>query len=762
MTTSSIAPYFYSIVLDILHDTWFKGSCVINLVKKSNDSIIALHSRNLKYMNISINNGSNEMIGIQQLENDVIEFHFKTPFSGDTCLKIDYQGPITKSLYGIVKKTTAIYSHFEPSYARSVFPCIDEPNVKARFQLSLIVPNSIGYTTVLSNTTLVKKTIIIDTTAYTFSQTPVMSTYLLAFYIGNTNVQSIKTKNNIRLSLYYNNVDQDLINKLLIKAARCIEYISDLLGLPYVLDKLDIVTVPDFEPKAMENWGLILIKHSLFKNMEGLSNALYVICHEICHQWFGNLVTAKTWNDIWLNEGLTTWLSWHVISVMVEDKSLETRILTNEIFVAMRLDSLTMRPVVTDGIDVFDSITYAKGASVMKMIETMIGLDKLIIVLKGYLIKFCYSNATTYDLLECFSQSGFKHISLVLHKWLTTTRHPYLSIESIDNRINITQHPVCFVPECHFNTWQFPVSTEIMTDKKMFLKKKYIISDMNFYRIFYDDKSLNSLFNDSINANTILRLLNDAIAFWIIGICNEDYLIKIIKGSYFQLDNPDVLNYVCSIVSYLRKIFNEKHCYEKVKKAIIPLINSLPQNNKTKAILLTLDDKQTIKDIITEYNETKKFFTSAIIFHPHRQKMYERLISVIKKTMRINEYIIILARTDNYNFYIDMLCLFFNPKANDDIRYRLLENASKNALFGRTYWSFIKINWTQISDLVEDNFFGLSSIVDTLQNIVDKDGSIRHDIIDFFQTKNISSYKNSFDHTIRTMEVNTHFYLSNK
>lgn len=335
---------------------------------------------------------------------DRISLNFEKYISpGTGHLSISFTGIINKKLngfYRIKSKTNdgmekhGAVTHFEATGAREAFVCFDNPDMKSTFDLVLIVPKGLTY---LSNMP-VNYTKEIDNEGIAimeiaFQRTAKMSTYLVAYAVGSfdsVNGMSKDGKTMVKMNtpLHRSNDGRFGLNV----SINSLNFFSNYFKIPYSLPKLDLLTVPNFDAGAMENWGLIIAKESALltaSNSNSFSQRQYVatiICHEIAHQWFGDLVTAQWWSQIWLHEGFATIMS----SICVDNLFPEFEKLKN--FVS----EYQIQPMFLDGLqnshsievtienpseinEIFDDISYAKGGCILRMLRNWIGDEVTII-----------------------------------------------------------------------------------------------------------------------------------------------------------------------------------------------------------------------------------------------------------------------------------------------------------------------------------------------------------------------------------------------
>src|SRR5690606_38031872 len=228
-------------------------------------------------------------------------------------------------------------------HAREVFPCIDEPEAKATFDLKITAPKD---EVVLANTPIKNTQTKGNSQIVSFETTPVMSSYLLAFVIGNLKYKQAKTKNGTVVRAFATPDKVDQVDFSLDVAVKCLEFYNEYFAIPYPLEKCDMVALPDFASGAMENWGCITYREQcMLVDQENTSLPVkeyvaMVVCHELAHQWFGNLVTMRWWTDLWLNEGFASWIEYLAVDHIFPQWNMWTQYIADEQQVALKLDAL--------------------------------------------------------------------------------------------------------------------------------------------------------------------------------------------------------------------------------------------------------------------------------------------------------------------------------------------------------------------------------------------------------------------------------------
>lgn len=375
---------------------------------------------------------------------------------------VSFTGQLNDNLCGFYRTKYIVGSDNEPRYAgttqfeshdaRRAFLCADEPGSKATFSLTLNVPNDL---TALSNTPVSHtQTCVWDKSMKTvrFEPTPVMSSYLVAWYVGELeHVETTCTMPNsnaaVRIRTYTTPGKKEQAKYANDFAAKTLVFFSEYFDIDYPLAKLDQIAVPDFAAGAMENWGLVTYREtfvlcddfstSQFQKMQIAST----IAHELAHQWFGNLVTPLWWNDLWLKEGFATYVGWLAVNEFHPEWLCWEYFVAERYQRALALDELESSHPINNDVkrvsqidEIFDAISYLKGASMLRMLAEWLGEENFKIGLRSYLKQFKYQNAVTEDLWEHLSKASNKDVSDVMNGWINQKGYPIVTVSK--NRYN--------------------------------------------------------------------------------------------------------------------------------------------------------------------------------------------------------------------------------------------------------------------------------------------------------------------------------------
>jgi len=500
----------------------FNGIESISVDCKKITNLITMHCAELKITSCQVTSKGNIIKSSVKTNEKKEELEIKLfkKVNGEITIDLKFQGILNDRLLGFYRsqytqngKTKYLATtQFEAADARRAFPCWDEPEAKATFDISIIADNKF---TAISNMPIKSKKKIGSKTIYNFSKTPVVSTYLLYLgvgefeyligKVGKIQIRVITTKGNKSKGQF----SLDLGEKLLVSYEK-------YFGIKYPLPKLDLIAVPDFAAGAMENWGAITFRETILLYDPKISSTrtkqfiAEVISHEIAHMWFGNLVTMKWWNDLWLNESFATFMATKFVDKFYPEWNLWDQFIEDAMNSAMGLDALkTTHPIdvtVNSPVEIreiFDVISYDKGGCVLRMLENYVGETNFRAGLKKYLSSFKYGNAQGQDLWDAIGKASKMPVSDMVNSWLKQPGFPQVEITQNDNSLLLKQSRFLMesTPKTQKGLWHIPITYGLGKETKTILltKKSTTVKTpagpgfvanlgrTGFYRVKYDD-----------------------------------------------------------------------------------------------------------------------------------------------------------------------------------------------------------------------------------------------------------------------------------
>ncbi|MGX6428675.1 M1 family metallopeptidase [Levilactobacillus yonginensis] len=536
-------PSHYDIFIDINRATkQIKGTSTITGDAKTQS--IAIHQ---KYMTISAVKADGVAVPFKTDDaNEAIRIDLSK--TGDTTLAIDYSAPLTDSMMGIYpsyyevngEKKQIIGTQFETTAARQAFPSVDEPEAKATFDLAIKFDEHAGET-IISNMPEVKT----ENGVHYFDTTVRMSTYLIAFAFGELQSKLTTTKSGVKVGVFATKAHQaNELDFALDIAKRSIEFYEDFYQTPYPLPHSWQLALPDFSAGAMENWGLVTYREAYLvldpdnTALDMKQRVATVIAHELAHQWFGDLVTMKWWDDLWLNESFANMMEYVAIDAIQPDWHIWEAFQTGEAPMALQRDA-------TDGVQsvhvqvedpaeidaIFDSaIVYAKGARMLVMVRALIGDDALRKGLKAYFDAHKFGNAKGADLWSALGQASGMDVGAIMNSWLEQPGYPVVSASVVAGKLTLTQEQF-FIGDGKDagRQWQIPLNSnyeaapELLTDKVVTLGDydalrsasgepfRLNVGNNSHFIVKYDDTLLQDILANFTELNAIaqLQLLQD-------------------------------------------------------------------------------------------------------------------------------------------------------------------------------------------------------------------------------------------------------------
>ncbi|MFP3164387.1 MAG: M1 family metallopeptidase [Acidianus sp.] len=555
---------------DVFIEFNFKGLQYhgIEKIKLSTEDKVVLDAEGVKVTRVRINGKSVDFLSDEK--NVTIS---TGNFSG--IIEVEFEGKVRDDLVGMYiapyDNSYIFTTQFESSHARKFIPCVDNPSYKAEFKFTVKVDKDLD---VISNMPPQKIYYEGDKKIIEFLKTPKMSTYLIYMGVG-------------KFEEYYDYSSQPIvivatvpgkISKAKIPAdfaRKFIKFYEDYYGIKYQLPKAHFIAIPEFAFGAMENWGAITFRETALladenSSVRQLRRVAEVIAHELAHQWFGDLVTLKWWNDLWLNESFATFMSYKAVNWLHPDWDYWGEFLYSETAGAMEKDSLHITHPIEVEVkkpeeieQLFDDISYGKGASILRMIESYMGEEEFRKGISNYLNKFSFSNAEGKDLWNSLEEASGKPISKIMPSWIVQEGYPLITVKVKDNIIKFEQRRFMLDGSTDDKIYMVPLTLEVNGNKKISLlldskEKEYNVGEKvnsikvnlnraGFYRVYYDDLRILG----SMNHLEKFGLINDYFNFLLAGIIPFEEYEKIVQS----MMNEESYLPVLELASQLFKLY---------------------------------------------------------------------------------------------------------------------------------------------------------------------------------------------------------------
>jgi len=557
------------------------------------DKTITVHAKELTIETATVD-GHATMFAMG--DNDELTLTRDDLVHGEHIVVIGFSGTISDQMHGLYPcyfehdgiKKELLATQFESHHAREVFPCIDEPEAKATFDVTLSTEKNIA---VLGNMPVKVQREEADVLVTQFETSPRMSSYLLAFVVGEMHKKTATTAGGVEINVWSTPAqDAAGMDFALDIAVRATEFYNDYYGIDYPLPKCDHVALPDFSSGAMENWGLITYRESTLlahPNDTSVSAKRYiamVVCHELSHQWFGNLVTMKWWNNLWLNESFANLMEYIAIDALHPEWNIWLDFSSQESIMSLRRDALKGVQAVQvevhhpDEIStLFDgAIVYAKGSRLLRMLQHHIGHEAFQAGLKTYFKKHAYQNTEGEDLWRELSQSSGQDISAFMNPWIMQSGFPVLHV----NEDSLSQEQF-FVgeKEASEKLWPIPlvpsatIDESILSDKQLSMtipgSIRFNVGDSAHFLTHYSHDHLARILKDLSGSEPIdrLQLLHEQTMLARGGIINSTELIAML-ATYKNEDIEAVWDIIGISIGELKKFVEHDTASEQALRGL--------------------------------------------------------------------------------------------------------------------------------------------------------------------------------------------------
>lgn len=452
----SVTPKRYDLRLEVRTlgvDDSFDGSLKAELDLLTPMRTVELHAKCLQVRSASVQLPSGEKVlmteAVVQDASETVLLTFPSTLSGRILLECYFSGSIRGPLNGLYHcdfgGIAGASTHFEPVYARYVFPCIDEPAAKAHFKISIAAPSVL---TVVSNMPEESSRCISEgVTEHVFAETPRMSSYLLGFAIGDFSVLRLESKSPVPMALYAQRGQEKMGQFAFEIAAYCLDFFEKFFEQKFPLPKLDLVVPPAFPIGGMENWGIITLSNRALiddtASLQKRQRIASLVAHEVSHMWFGDLVTPSWWDDLWLKEGFASWVNllpldakypeWRVwdswiLSLLYGGSSKGGALEVDQYQNSHPIEVSVNHP--SEVQEIFDDLSYNKGSAVVNMLYHSLGHDTFRKGLSDWLEKCKNSNSTTKELWACLAAASGQPVAEMMASWTQQMGFPVLEVNS--------------------------------------------------------------------------------------------------------------------------------------------------------------------------------------------------------------------------------------------------------------------------------------------------------------------------------------------
>lgn len=754
----TFTPNHYNLTIDLTRaeEKEFSGTVIIS--GDSTSESISLHSKGLTIQSATIDN---QPAGVSFGEFDELRLSQPNLENGNHTIHINFSGNITDAMHGLYPcyfthdgvKKQLFATQFESHHAREVFPCVDEPAAKAEYDLTLITRPGI---TVLGNMPVKFQKENGDSLTTTFEKTPRMSSYLLAFVIGELHKKTARTKSGVEVNVWATPAqNENTLDFALDIATRSIDFYDEYFGVKYPLPKSDHVALPDFSSGAMENWGLITYRESCLladPELTPESSRRFiatVIAHELSHQWFGNLVTMNWWNDLWLNESFANMMEYVAIDALHPEWRMWEDFATNEVTAALRRDSLDGVQSVQADVNhpdeistLFDpAIVYAKGGRLLVMVRKLIGEEAFRAGLKSYFEKFAYKNTVGNDLWQELESASGQPIVNLMNAWISQPGLPVVSVSNSHDAAILSQERFFIGEHQPSDTlWPIPLFANQPLDVKILNQKETTVSiekplqlncGLSAHFITKYDKSTREYLLKNITELPTLDkicILQDATILARAGFENSASLLPLALSLKTET-NEKVFGMAAGALTELRKFVDDNDAARDSLKRISgefarATFEELGWDEKdgesdddrerrttTLSLMMYSEDKDVLNEAKTRFNnnkledlptEIRALIISANVRHFETTEMIDNLFAAYKNTPSNdlqNDIAIGLTSTKNPETAEKILA---NIKDSNVIRP---QDASRWFVYlirtresRQIAWNWLKENWAWVED----------------------------------------------------------------
>lgn len=809
---SSVVPLEYNIQLHPdLENFTFAGVETITLKILKPTKTLTLHSKEIDIETVSLAVKKDKIFAkiSYDTKSETATFTFqKTLPVGKNKITITFKGILNDKMRGFYR-SSYIYegkvhnmatTQFEATDARRAFPCFDEPAQKAVFHVSLVVPKG---KTAISNTLPISK--IKHEAGFEvvkFAPSPKMSTYLLAFIVGDFEYIEQKSKRGVIVRVYTVPGKIHQAKFALETTVKCLDFYEEYFDIPYPLNTLDMIAIPDFSPGGMENWGAITYRESMLLVDDKYTPAInkqwiaLVIAHELAHQWFGNLVTMEWWTHLWLNEGFASYIEYLAVDELFPHWDIWTQFATHHLSIALSLDALAnTHPIEVpvhhpDEIgEIFDAVSYSKGASVIRMLAEYLGPENFRLGLSHYLKKHSYKNTETVHLWEAFEKISKKEVKKMMHGWTSQSGYPVVQAKIMGGILSLSQERFFASPISRKNNkkktkWTIPVP---YIETENFIKINS--NETSFFRTAYSHELL-ELLKEPVANKTLppldrLGIVRDLFALSEAGIIWTTEVLEFLSA-YKDEDSYVVWAEISSGLAYMNQMIAKTNIKNDFDNFVCNLFTNIfikvsfdkkVKEDHTTSLLRSVvlkrmvshGNKGVIKELLKRYKDMEaggktdpdlRGLLYCVYAKTGGEKEYKKMIQKYK-TETLHEEKNRIGYTLGSFEDKKILCEVAHFALSKDVRIQdtmgILSHIAGNPLGRDVFMTCLKTNWQTFVNRYGDGGMALSRIVKDIGYSPEK----KHlqDYKKFFAKNPARSAERAVAQTIEKMEANE-LYLS--
>ena len=820
----STYPNRYEIELDVDLDNFsYTGAQKVdlNVVEATNN--IVLNSVGIEVTKAKIQTTKQDIpLKVNYIEEDekIVFESQETLSEGVYELYLEFNSEITNDLKGFYKssymsedgeKKWIATTQFEPTAARSAFPCWDEPEYKAIFSMTIITDEK--YLRVSNEMVVEEEKVENNKLRTKFADSMKMSSYLVAFVIGDLEATVVGKSKTTDIRIIHRPGFSHQTSYAGTAAIKLLDFFEDYYKIPYPGTKLDLIAIPDFAMGAMENVGAVTFRENLLlfdkdkATRSELDRSITVIAHELAHMWFGDLVTMKWWDGIWLNEAFASLME-VIASYNTYPEFKQWNAMNMSRTAGFSIDSLeNSRPVEFDvetpdqAEEMFDVLTYEKGSTVLRMFQMFIGEEAFQNGVEAYLNKFKFANTNSSDLWDALSEASNQPLNKILPFWIREKGYPFLQVDCSNNFLTIKQKPFLLknVETDKNNIKPVPVQIKFLdtgNEEKFLLDEAERVIDLKnlgevphinsggwgFFHTFYDDEVFeNILANfDKLNDLEKYRLLEDKWMQFKKAPTDIKDFYKFLM--FFKKEkDEDIWIYMSSIIATLANLF-ESNNSDSFKAFVRDLTDELHNElgfevkkdeeleikevrdtiNKLRA--KNLDDDSFIKKFSDIFKENKMesisegTFFSSILFisaldETNKIETFLEKFENAESPQMQGRYRAVLGQVRDQNASKKIVEFMLDGRIRGADCPYILASMITNKYIGKKSWKVIKENFNDLLGVMPD--WTASRILDALPAIYDEE--FAGDIKNFIKKNPLPSSEKLAAQKLERLEANIEF-----